>query len=56
MVGGYTVLNGEFFDTVGVELKTIAARDELIARARKTWNRPEVLPGRRVTSRLGLVR
>ncbi|HSV63274.1 MAG TPA: aminomethyl-transferring glycine dehydrogenase [Chthoniobacterales bacterium] len=35
MAGGYTVLNGEVFDTVGVEFKTIEARDELIARAAK---------------------
>jgi glycine dehydrogenase len=33
MAGGYTVLNGEVFDTVGVEFKTIEARDELISRA-----------------------
>ncbi|MFZ1218834.1 MAG: aminomethyl-transferring glycine dehydrogenase [Chthoniobacterales bacterium] len=33
MAGGYTVLNGEVFDTVGVEFKTIEARDEIISRA-----------------------
>src|SRR6478672_3312341 len=35
MAGGYTVLNAEVFDTVGVEFKTIEARDELISRAAK---------------------
>jgi len=33
--GGYSILNEEFFDTVGVEFKTIEARDELISRAAK---------------------
>src|SRR4051812_28630551 len=35
MAGGYTVLNAEVFDTVGVEFKTMEARDELISRAAK---------------------
>ena len=35
MAGGYTVLNSEVFDTVGVEFKTAEARDELISRAAK---------------------
>ena len=35
MAGGYTILNAEVFDTVGVEFKTIEARDELVARAAK---------------------
>jgi len=35
MAGGYTVLNAEVFDTVGVEFATIEARDELISRAAK---------------------
>ncbi|MDP9098692.1 MAG: aminomethyl-transferring glycine dehydrogenase [Verrucomicrobiota bacterium] len=35
MAGGYTVLDCEFFDTVGVEFKSIEARDELISRAAK---------------------
>jgi glycine dehydrogenase len=35
MAAGYTVLNAEVFDTVGVEFKTIEARDELISRAAK---------------------
>jgi glycine dehydrogenase len=33
--GGYTVLNDEFFDTVGVEFQSAEARDELIFRAAK---------------------
>jgi glycine dehydrogenase len=33
MVKGYTVLNGEFFDTVGVEFKSKGDRDELVLRA-----------------------
>ena len=35
VAGGYTVLNGEFFDTVGVEFKSVEARDELISSAAK---------------------
>ena len=32
MAGGFTVLNGEFFDTVGVEFETSAQRDEVLRR------------------------
>jgi len=35
MAAGYTVLNCEFFDTVGVEFKTTKDRDEIIVRAAK---------------------
>ena len=35
MVKGFAVLNGEFFDTVGVEFETAEKRDEVLRRAQK---------------------
>jgi len=35
MAKGFTILNGEFFDTVGVEFETAEKRDEVLRRAKK---------------------
>jgi len=35
MAKGFTILNGEFFDTVGVEFETSEKRDEVLRRAKK---------------------
>jgi glycine dehydrogenase len=35
MAKGFTILNGEFFDTVGVEFQTSEKRDEVLRRAKK---------------------